>query len=141
MEHRVSLRPEDRRSKFSAVFARYFGVHGREILLGLLAIFVAGGIWYAVSVDMKVETPSEKKAKEERLIREVGSHVILPTSETPQLATVVDPAQYKNDPLLSQSLAGDKVLVFPTLKKAILYRPSLDRVVDMMGFELPVEAR
>jgi hypothetical protein len=71
------------------------------------------------------------------LVAEVRSHIMLPYDETPKIATVVDPTQYANDPLLSQSKVGDKVLVYPGAKKAILYRPSEGLVVDIMGFELP----
>lgn len=70
-------------------------------------------------------------AKEERddLLRRVGAHIVLPTDEAPTLATVSDPSQLKQYPFFENAITGDKVLIYSQNKKAILYRPSEDKIV------------
>ena len=60
----------------------------------------------------------------------VARHMLLPTDETPALVTVTDPSKLTTD-FLKQTVAGDKVLIYQTNKRAIIYRPSVDRVVDV----------
>ena len=56
--------------------------------------------------------------------------MVLPTDETPALLTITDPSKVSTE-FLRQSQIGDKVLVYQTHKRVIIYRPSLDRVVDV----------
>ena len=65
----------------------------------------------------------------QKVLRQLSSHIILP-SETPSLATVKDPTQVK-EAFLKQSKIGDKVLIFSKTGKIILFRPSINRIVDV----------
>ncbi len=56
--------------------------------------------------------------------------MLLPSDETPALLTVTDPKKVSSE-FLKQTEAGDKVLVYQQHKKAIIYRPSKDRIVDI----------
>ena len=58
----------------------------------------------------------------------VGRHYELPSDEQPALATITD-ASKLNTPFLKKAKNGDKVLIYQTNKIAIIYRPSLDRIV------------
>lgn len=64
------------------------------------------------------------------IVGRVGHHMVLPTDETPALLTITDPSKVSTE-FLRQSQIGDKVLVYQTHKRVIIYRPSLDRVVDV----------
>jgi hypothetical protein len=75
------------------------------------------------------QTGTDKELKKYQA--KVGRHVILPTDETPALASVTDPAKLSSNSFLKQGKKGDKVLIFAKWKRAIIYRPSEDRVVDI----------
>ena len=60
----------------------------------------------------------------------VSRHIVLPTNEEPALLTVTDPSKLSTD-FLKSTQVGDKVLVYQTNRKAIIYRPSIDRIVDV----------
>lgn len=64
------------------------------------------------------------------VVRTVGRHYLLPTDETPALATVEDKAKLTSD-FLATAENGDKLLVYKDAKKVILYRPSIDRIVQV----------
>lgn len=60
----------------------------------------------------------------------VGRHYLLPENEVPALATVEDRGKL-NSEFLRASENGDKLLVYKNAKKVILYRPSIDKVIEV----------
>lgn len=60
----------------------------------------------------------------------VGRHYFLPSDEVPALATVEDKARL-NSEFLRSAENGDKLLVYKNAKIVILYRPSIDRVIEV----------
>ncbi|MDB5183832.1 MAG: hypothetical protein JWO07_513 [Candidatus Saccharibacteria bacterium] len=65
-----------------------------------------------------------------KVMQLVNKHMILPTGETPALVTVVDKTKLNND-FLKKAVNGDKVLIYQKNQRAIIYRPSADRIVDV----------
>ena len=65
------------------------------------------------------------------VIDQIGKLVILPTGEQPTLATVSDITKLKGQPFFTNAANGDRILVYPKVKKVILYRPSLNKIVEM----------
>ena len=57
--------------------------------------------------------------------------MVLPKDETPTLATVSDPEKLKDQRFFVNAVKGDKVLVYSLAKKAILYSPSLDKIIEV----------
>lgn len=60
----------------------------------------------------------------------VSKHLILPKNEAPALLTITDTSKIST-PFLKQAENGDKLLVYQDAKKVILYRPSVDRIIDV----------
>lgn len=73
------------------------------------------------------------------LVKKVGKLISLPADETPSVATVTDKEKLKDQPFFAQSENGDKVLIYTKAKKAILYRPSTDRIVEVMPIAFNAE--
>jgi hypothetical protein len=63
------------------------------------------------------------------VIEEVGKLVILPTGETPTVATVAQADKLRSQSFFANAQNGDKVLVYSQHKEAILYRPSDNKIV------------
>jgi predicted negative regulator of RcsB-dependent stress response len=66
-----------------------------------------------------------------KLISKVGTLIELPKGENPTLATITDASKIKDQPFFSQAENGDNVLIYVQAKKAILYRSSINRVIDV----------
>lgn len=78
-----------------------------------------------------VDNPSLVTQKEVRtLVERVGKLIELP-NETPTMATVSDKEKLKDQPFFTIAENGDKVLIFTQGKKAILYRPSTNKIIEV----------
>lgn len=72
-------------------------------------------------------------AKEEtkQLITNVSRLIVLPSDEEPTIASVVDKNKLKDQPFFKNSENGDKVLIYTKAKKAILYRPATNKIIEV----------
>lgn len=65
------------------------------------------------------------------VVKKVGRHILLPTDEQPTLASVSDVSKVSDQPFFAKAQNGDKVLVYTQARKAILYRPSEDIIIEV----------
>ena len=65
------------------------------------------------------------------LTQRVGEHIFLPEGEVPTIATVSDPEALRGQTFFVDAKKGDKVLIFPNAKKAILYDPIADKIITI----------
>lgn len=121
------------------------------IVVGLL-VGAAGGAGYFYRAYKK--TLSEKdsllsqlsgKAPEvpevESVVASVSKLIDLPQGETPTLATVSDKSKLESQTFFKRAENGDKVLIYTTAGKAILFRPSTGKVVDMTAINTTPEKK
>ena len=66
-----------------------------------------------------------------KLVAQVGKLIILPEGETPTLATLSDLEKLKDQSFFAKAKTGDKVLIYTNAKKAILYSPELNKIVEV----------
>jgi hypothetical protein len=66
----------------------------------------------------------------EELVSKVGKLVELPSGETPTLASVQDVNKLKSQEFFARAQNGDKVLVYSKANRAVLYRPSTNKVIE-----------
>ncbi|MEP7162360.1 MAG: LytR C-terminal domain-containing protein [Candidatus Moraniibacteriota bacterium] len=100
------------------------------VLSGLLliAVAVAGYFYY----QYKNAQPGVAETKEiNELQATLGVFMELPEGETPTLATVTDKAKLADQPFFKKAENGDKVLIYTNHGRAILYRPSIKKIIDV----------
>ncbi len=95
------------------------------LLCGALA--AAGYFYY----QYKNATKTSDLAELDRLIGTIGAMIELPQGEAPTLATVTDREKLAEQPFFQKSENGDKVLIYSASGRAILYRPSTQKIVDV----------
>jgi len=109
------------------------------ILPLLILILIAGGaggtyFFYTKyqSTLSKISNP-EITAQEEvtRLVTAIGKILELPSDEQPTVATVLDKEKIKDQPFFAKAENGDKVVIYSKAMKAILYRPSTNKVIEV----------
>jgi len=83
-------------------------------------------------LDKKEFTNNIVKDNNDLLIK-ISNIYQFPSEEEPTIATVSDPSLLKDQSFFLKSEIGDKVLFFTKAKKAILYRPSTDKILDIVS--------
>lgn len=112
----------------------------QPVVLIVLLVLLAGGSVYLFAKYQKAQTELTKikenpqvaaNAKIKELIAKVGQLITLPDKETPTVATITDVTKLKSQPFFAKAKNGDKVLIYTQAKKAILYRESINKVIDV----------
>ena len=70
------------------------------------------------------------RAEAKRILQSLGQFMTLPKDETPTIATVADKQKLKNQPFFAKAQNGDKLILFTKSRKAILYRPSTNKIIE-----------
>jgi hypothetical protein len=83
-----------------------------------------------------VTLPEKVSGENNDLITQVGKLVVLPKDEQPTIATVTDLEKLKNQPFFENAQVGDKVLIYANAKKAVLYRPSENKIIELAPLNL-----
>ncbi len=99
------------------------------IVILFLLVFIGWKYFYPDKGKVDMLDVAERERAE--IISKVGAHIVLPKDEVPTLATVSDPEQLKKYPFFTNAEKGDKVLIYSLAKKAILYRPTGDKIVEI----------
>ncbi len=110
--------PPKRRTRLYTIIAVAF-------LLAVTGLFLGGYIY------LTHEREARALAEVESIVATVGTHIILPVGEGPVAARVSDPAQLPREPFFLSAQTGDIVLFYPASKKAYLYRPSAEKLVEV----------
>lgn len=66
----------------------------------------------------------------------VGKLMQLPSGETPTVAIVQDITKLRDQTFFSTAKNGDKVLIYTVSRKAIIYRPSTNKIIDVAPVNL-----
>jgi hypothetical protein len=69
----------------------------------------------------------------------LGNFVELP-AEQPTIVTILSQQKLSNVVLAAKAKDGDKLIIYPVAKRIILYRPSTQKVVEMLGIVEQVDA-
>lgn len=120
----------------------------KPVILFVLLIIVTGGAIYNYSQykttkqelsRLKTDPRSVLSEETKKLVKMVGNLVVLP-SESPTVATVTDITKVKSQSFFAKAENGDKVLIFTGERKAYLYRPSINKVIEVAPVNIGTSA-
>lgn len=98
------------------------------VILLFLSVGIAGYFYYQYK---NVATVSGEVDEIASLKKTIGAMIELPEGEDPTLATVTDKEKLAEQPFFQKAENGDKVLIYANTGRAILYRPSTGKIVDV----------
>ena len=124
--------------------SRFIKVKKSYLIIALLVLIIgAGGVFGYHQYDKvkqenkRLSDPQASAAAEtERIKNEVSKLIDVPTDEQPTIASVVDASKLNNQPFFAKAQNGDRVLMYAKAKKAILYRPSTKKIVEVAPINL-----
>lgn len=117
-----------RQTGFSKLAKRLiFGIVTSGFLLSLLA----GFFLYRQNQQLLAKSSKDGAAAVEQLVQKIGKIIELPEGEDPTVATVSDKEKLKGQFFFQRAENGDSVLIYARAKKAILYRSSENKIIDV----------
>lgn len=85
----------------------------------------------------RLSNPDESaKAETERIQRQVSQLIDVPKDETPIIATVTDKSKLAGQSFYSKAENGDKALFYQKAKRAVLYRPSSNKIIETAPLDI-----
>ena len=102
------------------------------IFLPLFLVAVGTAVYFYKQLDDLRRNPQKISEEEVKVVVDlVGRILVLPEGEQPTIATVTDPEKLKDQPFFAKAKIGDKVLIYTNARKAILYTPTENKIVEV----------
>lgn len=105
------------------------------IFIAIIAICFGGFFYYKLNKIQNISAGETKQKEIDTIISKVSHLYLIPNGEIPTVATVSDPAIS----FFKLSEKGDKVLIFSKSGRAVLYRPSIDKIVEIVSVKNTLE--
>jgi hypothetical protein len=99
----------------------------RKIIISAVLIFIVLGISFFFYNQGKKST--DQADADKKLIAKVAKHALLPTDEQPVVYRITDPEKLKGQSFFNGAQRDDVVLAYSKSSKAVIYRPSVDRII------------
>jgi hypothetical protein len=102
----------------------------------VLALVLGGGLVYGVAKQKPEflglpKGSAQVQSEVDALVSEVGKLIVLPADEKPSVATITDIEKVKDQAFFKNAQNGDKILIYTNARKAILYRESEKKVIEV----------
>lgn len=107
------------------------------IILALFLVFLIGALIYY----FYYKTQQSLVSKDKNLVTEVEKLIELPTDEAPTIATVLAEDKVSKELFFKNAKVGDKLLAYLKAKKAVLYRPSTNKIIEVAPIVLDSESK
>lgn len=93
--------------------------------------------WQYHTSQQMLKNPSAALQNEaEELVNKVSKLMILPKDDQPTIATVADIKKLQGQVFFKNAKNGDKVLIYSKTKKAILYDPTANKIIEVAPLNL-----
>jgi hypothetical protein len=101
------------------------------IIASILGLSGTSFYYYQQYRKIKISPEVAAQSENKQLVDKISVFMILPEGEEPTIATVSDREKLSEKDFFKKSENGDKILIYTEAKKAILYRPSLNKVIEV----------
>ncbi len=104
----------------------------RNSIIVLFVVLAIGFGYYFIQYKKLTKDPNaEAKAKTEAAVKAIGALAIIPNDPNTVLANVTDVTKLKGQSFFNDAQNGDEILIFPAAMRAVLYRPSVNKIVNI----------
>lgn len=104
------------------------------------SVALAGAILVIILAIILTLTIATKPSQDKDFVAEVGKLIELPQGEEPVVATITDITKFVDQPFFQKAKNGDKVLIYATARKAILYDPKAKKVIDVAPINIGTQS-
>ncbi len=109
---------------------------GMSLVLFVLLMTAVAGVsgtvfFYKKYQALKIHPNSEVTQETSKALAELGRLIALPLNETPTIASISDKEKLKSQIFFQAAENGDLLFAYATSMKAILYRPSINKIINV----------
>lgn len=101
------------------------------VLVVLFLVAAGSAAYFYYQYRHPASVADNNKDEVASLTKKIGAVMELPIDEAPTMATVMDKEKLAEQPFFQKAENGDKVLIYTNSGRAILYRPSTGKIVDV----------
>jgi hypothetical protein len=110
-------------------------------LVAIIAVILVAALAFLGYLFVEYRTLTEdpniaNQRKIEAVVAKVEKLIELPESELPTLATISDTEQLVDQPFFANASVGDQVLLYTNARKAFLYSPSKNMIVEVASLNI-----
>jgi len=104
-----------------------------SVIIGVLTLATigAGGAAAYFYNQLQVDPTTQVQEEVDQLVERVGKLFLLPEDERPTVATVSDIERLRDQPFFARAKNGDRVLIYTNARRAILYDPVANKIVEV----------
>ena len=105
------------------------------VVFFLFAITTVASLGVAIYSYNQIQTVQKSAPKpsvdaDETMLTTIGSVIALP-EEKPTIVNVTDRDKLQDQEFFKKAQNGDKVVIYETIRRIFLYRPSLNKIIDV----------
>lgn len=101
------------------------------VFLVLIVLGIGGGVFYYQQYrNLQADPIIEAQKETNRLVSILGKLMELPKNETPTIATISDREKLQDQAFFAEAQNGDVLFAYTNAMKAILYRPSSNKIIN-----------
>lgn len=122
--------PKGKIQTFFSLQSNHFKIAFFIILVSIAVAGTVTSVYYFIQYRALKANPNIEEQKEvDRVVKTLGKMMLLPTDETPTIATITDKDKLKNQQFFSNAENGDILLAYNKALEAIIYRPSIHKII------------
>ena len=112
-------------------------MHTIAIGLAVLVVVAGGALGYLYNeyATLTSDPNAQNQQKIEQVVAKVSKLIEVPENEVPTLASITDAESLKDQPFFQNAEVGDQVLLYQVARKAYLYRPSKNLMVEVASLD------
>ncbi len=112
------------------------------IVIILLVVSLYGSFhYYSKYKSLTVDPNIEAQRVTESMVQMLGKLMELPIDEVPTVATISDKEKLAGQPFFKSAENGDILFAYTTAMKAILYRPSANKIINVAPISINQSAQ
>lgn len=101
-------------------------------LIVILLIAISGFMYYQYqNAKKKIDSSTSNSSQINSTLAKVTKIAVVPTNETPTIATIKNVSKLKSQLFFANAQDGDRVIVYSKSGEAVLYRPSTNQIVNI----------
>ncbi|MFC1646987.1 LytR C-terminal domain-containing protein [Patescibacteria group bacterium] len=111
----------------------------RHMAIGAVTVIIVAAISASVyfytgyrKTQALLKNPAQATQEEnKKLVEDISMMIDVPEGEEPTIAAVSDKEKLAGQPFFANAENGDRVILYPSIQKAILYRPTTGKIIEM----------